>query len=551
MSSKKPIFIALCAIFAMTLSAHAQTSVYRSMAAVGNFNGTNTSPNLMLVSNYTWQGEFYFYEFSNRFIFVASNNLACFFGETNQPPNFSHPVTGTAERAIGGDIIVTNTPAGLYRITFNDSTLEYRVELLYTIAYGVNILQNPSFETQGSSLYETYEAPPWTRSSDGNPNRNSERSHSGSWAGAVDQRGYWYQETAANIISPGFTYQGSAWFWTETNVIWTSSDIQLKIEFFDGGRNPILPSVYTNFVTEGGQWIKKTLRVVAPTGIVYARMVVVCGNSAPGTLRFDDAELRSIATQNQDFDQFGYIMDFTNDGANAWDDWMIGTGKVTPISAYLNYSASLPYSAGSTNFVRSARLPEGLGSISFWYRHAATSAVPTESVSFIVQKSYDNNTWIPLDAVTNILTTTYLQYQSYQNDPTSCYIRIVHNGGSTNRLLIDDVDIALPTAARRYQDFNDWPGSTDYGRYERGDWLICTGRINSADSSDGKAAEIFYLHGNNFLRSPQFSNGIISFKYRCGTNGRARELHASDLEKLILIGVFYASKNCSKRMRCL
>ena len=159
----------------MTLSAHAQKSVYRSMAAVGTFN-TNTSPNLMLVSNYTWQGDFYFSETSNRFKFVASNNWASFFGETNQSPNFSPPVTGRVEVASGGDIIVTNTLPGFYRITLNDSNLEYRVELLYTTDSGVNLLKNPSFEIQGSSPEgpDPEEAPPWNHSILGYPNRNNE-----------------------------------------------------------------------------------------------------------------------------------------------------------------------------------------------------------------------------------------------------------------------------------------------------------------------------------------------------------------------------------------
>ena len=258
---------------------------------------------------------------------------------------------------------------------------------------------------------------------------------------------------------------------------------------------------------------------MAPAGTVYAYLTVVCGDGAPGTLRFDDAELRYIATRNQDFDQWINFYNFKVDGTHTWDDWMISTGKITRYLGYI-YSASLPYSSGSTNFIRSALLPEGLGEISFLYQNAGET--PTAPVSFIVQKSYDNNTWTTLDTVTNIeMTTDYLQYKSYQYDTTPCYVRIVHHGGSANRLLIDDIAIALPTPVQRYQDFNDWPDWTDNSCYETGNWKLCVGRINSVDSRNGKAAEIFYSpESNNYVRSPQFSGiGTISFWYRRGTNG--------------------------------
>ena len=508
MSPKRRINIAFCAIFAMTLSAHAQTSVYRSMAAVGNFNDTNTSPNLMLVSNYTWQGEFYFDAMSNRLKFAASND---FFGEANQSPNFSQPVTGTAERA-GGDIIVTNTPPGLYRITLNDSNLEYRVELLY--ASGVNMILNPSFEIQHGTRPD--DAENWAR--DGNARRSGGQSHSGSWKATIESSvSFWASQNSG--ATPELTYQGSAWFWTDTT--WTSSLIGLKIEFIGSGGGKV-GEARTNFANVGGRWVKRTLRAVAPEGTVNVHLTVICEDPIPETLRFDDAELRFIATRNQDFDQWKYLYNFANDGAHAWDDWMISTGKVIEDELrYLTASASLPYSAGSTNFIRSALLTEGLGSISFWYRHGATNDVPTAPVSFIVQKSYDNNTWTTLGTVTNIWTATYLQYQSYQYDPTSCYVRIVHYGESTNRLLIDNIDIALPTAARRDQDFNNWSDWTNNSCYATGNWELCIGRINSVDSLNGKAAEIDYMPaGNNFLRSPQFNGiGTISFWYRSGTNG--------------------------------
>jgi hypothetical protein len=467
------------------------------MAAFGTFNMTNPSPNLMLVTNNTWQGDFYFSATSNRFSFMASNNVAYSFGETSQPPNFSPPITGTVEAVTNGDIVVTNTPPGLYRITLDDSTMNYGVELLYTNVALVNLVPNPSYENSGTP-------------------RSRDRSHSGTWAGTLVSGGYWAsdQKDATN----GLTYQGSAWFWAD-NPPWISPAIELKIEFV--GATGTIQVSSTTFTDVGNQWVKKTIRAVAPDGTKRAKLVIATSHDiSQGTLRFDDAELRAIATQNQNFDSpvtWIHFNSFTNDGIHCWDDWMINTGKVTRYTNY-GYSASLPYSTGSTNYVRSALLTGGVGLISFVYTHASVAPTPpTSPVSFLVQKSYDNNTWLNLGMITNILTTTYLPYQLYQNDLTSCFVRIVHKGGSTNRLLIDNITIAQPTPVRRYQDFNDWPDSAN----SYGEWVINTGRVSTVNAKEGNSlllpanASVF----GNTLRTPFFSYGTISFWYARGTNG--------------------------------
>jgi hypothetical protein len=105
------------------------------------------------VAKNTWQSEFNVTASRFAFKFVASNNWYYNWGiiRATQTNHFL-PVAGTAawRPGDGNDIIVSNAVPGLYRFTFNDSNFQFRVEMLYSAASGVNLLTNPSFEIEGS-----------------------------------------------------------------------------------------------------------------------------------------------------------------------------------------------------------------------------------------------------------------------------------------------------------------------------------------------------------------------------------------------------------------
>lgn len=529
--------VAILAFSAMTLPAAAQTSVYGSMAVAGDINKWNTTPNMMLVGENLWQGEFYITAFSNRFKFVTSNNWDFAFIDTNQPSNFQLPITGKVDRIANtniGDITITNTQPGFYRFTFNDLTWDYRVDRLYTIASGVNILQNPSFEDQGSDSEKAkYWAGDvdghgnfWNWGSSGTPRRRDWRGHSGSWSAAIEGQysssretfGGWWREGAA---TPGLTYQGSAWFWADARVgnVWSADMMEIKIEFYDAGGTQILYKA-NQFQGINEKWTKKTVSGVAPPGTAWARLVIDSyGNGTQGSLQFDDAELRPIVSRNQDFNLWG---SFTSDGTTTQDDWMVSIGKATTVGARSGYCISLPGPGAVSNFVRSPQFVDGVGQITFWYRHSETNTEVAEPVSFIVQKSPDGTNWTNIGSVTNILFQEYRAYSISVYEPSPYYMRIVHSSG-TNRLLIDDVTVAAPVDSPRYMDFNLWPDAgTNMGYSTYLNWEVITGRVSTINAKDGKS---LLLPANaattNFLRTPLLAEGYgdISFYYARGTNG--------------------------------
>ena len=536
------VLAALLIYSTLALPATAQTSSWSTMTARSQLNNWDTNANMMLVADNTWQTEFFVTTANAQLKFHADltkSGWVTDWGETNQM-SFTPPFSGIAEKnpGYGKDIFISNMVPGCYRITFNDTSGVYRIDLLYTLASGVNIISNPSFEVQGSGTEQAYcwemnnpdsHGGYWNTGGNGTPKRHSWRSHSGNYEATIeaqwwlgrDNYGGWWREGPATA---GATYEGSAWFWADAdpNNMWTCKQVELKIEFYSSSYGSALATYATNFTDIGQKWVKKTLRAEAPIDTAWARLVFAStGNGTQGALQVDDIQLRTIAVRNQDFNTWFL---HTNDECNVLDDWIIYVGKATTNDARSGYCASIPHTASSTNYIRSTFLQDGLGSISFWYRHSHpdTNTLPTEPVSLLVQKSYDSNTWVTLDMITNILTTDYVEYHSYQYDPNPCYIRIVHHGGSTNRLLIDDISIAMPTAARRYQDFDEWTTYTNYDCYEYGNWVVCTGRVTSSnDALAGYSAELSSTPAsNNVVRSPHFSSGIgtISFWYRRGTN---------------------------------
>ena len=131
----------------------------------------------------------------------------------------------------------------------------------------------------------------------GTASRESWRSHSGSWEGAIrgtwagNNNGGWWQEKPA---TPGVTYTFSLWVWADNT--WTNQNAQgIKLEFLDGttnGPGNTISAVTNSFTGIGESWAQKTLQGTAPTNAAWIRVVVYASDvGSAGALQFDDIDL--------------------------------------------------------------------------------------------------------------------------------------------------------------------------------------------------------------------------------------------------------------------
>ncbi|MBU0677506.1 MAG: hypothetical protein KJ626_05260 [Verrucomicrobia bacterium] len=105
------------------------SSNYDSMTLAGTFNDWDEDlDNMDLVDHYTWQWEGNLInETAVRFKFVANSSWSINWGEANQSDQ-SVPMSDYAEGGDQGDILVSHTLDGQYRVTFNEDSLLYTVE---------------------------------------------------------------------------------------------------------------------------------------------------------------------------------------------------------------------------------------------------------------------------------------------------------------------------------------------------------------------------------------------------------------------------------------
>ncbi|HPG01213.1 MAG TPA: hypothetical protein PLE77_14235, partial [Kiritimatiellia bacterium] len=321
------------------------------------------------------------------------------------------------------------------------------------------------------------------------------------------------------------------WFWADSGGnLWTAREQSIAIEFYSKTFGGALSATSMQVQGIGQSWTQKSIRAVAPIGASWGRIVIsVNGAGWNGALQFDDVELRSLSQRSQSFNDWAT---YTNDTYNMRDDWLISTGKT--VSTYLlpPDTNSIPLArsgwavslAGASNLLQTPQIAGGVGTIRFWYRHGFTdtNTSPTQALGFSVETSPNGSNWTIVASSTNVLNTTYNQFAKYIYDLTSTYVRVVQTIG-TNRLIIDDIDIAYPELIRRYQDFNDWSGAAANDCHEFGGWVVCTGRIVSANALDGLCAWLYYTPAsNNYIQSPLFTNGIgeinLYYRHADGTN---------------------------------
>lgn len=533
-------------LWALPFGATAQyTSTYPVVSVAGSFNGWNAgASNLVRVAPYVWQADL---EITNKYFEFkfTTPSWANNWGVQDQP----HKTLPIANYGYGGggNILVTNTTAGsIIRFTFQDQTHKYSVFVVNNV--GTNLLYNGSFETAGSTSIRAKYWEFFNPNIHGGVAGATERVNwatpqEGSYFAAIlntlanqGNTGTWWQEAP---VEPGLTYEGSGYFIREGGSNqWTATTEELKLEFYDfdgqllpGGGHRVLSDVGTN-------WAQRLVSAEAPPGSAYARWVTfVAGAGNAGNLRIDRAVLQATSSKrSEDFNTWGLA---TSDGNYTLGGWSIATAKTvsviidggfTNIMARSGLAASLANPLAASNgagYVQSPDLSEGgIGTISFYYRHGFTgdpNEGAQEPVRLRIETSQGGLSWTELAVIENIYSTGHVRYELFENDTTRRYVRISHAGGSTNRVIIDDINIQAATGSPRQMDFDNWPTTgTNAGCHVHLNWQVCTGLISSVQAKSGLSAQIFGAPGDpNHVRSPLFQNGYgaISFSYRAGTNG--------------------------------
>ncbi len=114
------------AVLAQALTALGQTSPYSSMAMPGTHNSWDTTPSMALIADNTWGGTQALSSASGQFKFAANNGWANNWGGNAAIARV--PAVATAPDPSGSDLAYSGLSNGPYRITFNDSTLEFQME---------------------------------------------------------------------------------------------------------------------------------------------------------------------------------------------------------------------------------------------------------------------------------------------------------------------------------------------------------------------------------------------------------------------------------------
>lgn len=133
------------------------------------------------------------------------------------------------------------------------------------------------------------------------------------------------------------------------------------------------------------------------------------------------------------------------------------TDKLAPLEAnikgaYLNDDQDTDTNGQNLDefmpFIQSAKLPQGIGEVSFYHRAWDAGSPANIQVVAATNRLQPEDQWILLDTVTSA-STNFAQYTGYFYDTTNRYIklRISTNAPSPARAAIDDVLITAPFAA--------------------------------------------------------------------------------------------------------
>ena len=300
-----------------------------TVSAVGDFvAGSPPDVNLENIGGSSWRSDFNVTNttrFTLSFIGRDANGAPVrYWGATNTSTN-TIPFTGFMQVSSSNsltNITVTADP-GNYRITLDSNSGEFIVQQRYTLASGVNYLQNPSFETLAYGVpanWGVYHATSGEQSDFG--------AHSGSRCGVLMAKtidtdpdlGNFDQTTATLNNLSGSTFRVSAIFRTKGD--WQAETVRIIVEWWSGTNRVAEYSTEITGLSE--YWRIHALECPVPNDSVAAKILLKY-DGVPGTgyLLVDDVEARIAATRFQDFNAWGNISVFQRIAP----DWEATSGK--------------------------------------------------------------------------------------------------------------------------------------------------------------------------------------------------------------------------------
>ncbi|MBN1268791.1 MAG: hypothetical protein JXB04_04330 [Kiritimatiellae bacterium] len=570
---KPAILLAAAVLAASALSAAAQTSAWSSMSANGQFNNWKNppKPNMHLVSNNTWQGDF-FLPTTNRtwFKFAANESWSYDWGESNQG-DFTLPISGTAEYQPGNgkDIYISNVTYGVHRFTFNAATREYTIEKVNSLmasnaqitlvgdypgwspvplpnmtlisnhvwqtTYFLPAVENPKFKFLANGDYhpthwgETSQpdtVPPITDTAD-------------VIAGNVTGYDIWMSGTYRNwfifrfndstrvySILPLYssTYKSMAvggtfneWDPAPNMELITDYVWEATFSFVDQG------SVALKFVAEKNwnyQWgetdqdlLDDPLQGTAESTTGGGNDIILQG-PLNGTYHFRFRE------NDRYYEVFsaGYWQkfdDWTGAGSSyvcqESNGWVICTAMIRD-DDYARYGKAVRLGntapvLPSGHYLRTPFLSNGVGRISFWYCNWDGDP----PVTYDVQVSSNDTDWTTIGGITDAANVVYARYEQQIDATNAVYIRLHHTNGA-ERFLVDDFMISEPFANVQFVDLWTAPSHPWIGDAVTVNALIMTNRY-AADLT----ATAYYRIGSNGTWNTLSMTGTTNFFTTAGS----------------------------------
>ncbi|MGB1041653.1 MAG: lamin tail domain-containing protein, partial [Flavobacteriales bacterium] len=125
-------------------------------------------------------------------------------------------------------------------------------------------------------------------------------------------------------------------------------------------------------------------------------------------------------------------------GNHTYNGWEITNGlSQTASKSYLGTGRSIRLRNSGSPSLQSPSKPNGIGTVSFWYR--TWDGAPAISKVYI-EISDDSTTWSKVDSLASLTNQTYVNYIKIINSPTAKFLRITPS--TEERLLLDEFSIS-------------------------------------------------------------------------------------------------------------
>lgn len=197
--------------------------------------------------------------------------------------------------------------------------------------------------------------------------------------------------------------------------------------------------------TLNGTWTNFTMTMNMAT-TMYMR-VVHKSASTNIVLTIDDFEVADYRKRDdRTWEGYNALVTDNQDSREFEPFYVPGSAVKT---AYLNNHPSAGADSTYTNFspyIQSARVKEGIGFVSFWYRSWDPSGSPTGAITLYVAPTETSTNWVQLGDPITVSETQYRLYQSYFYN-TNAFLRITAATNGPDRICIDNVTIAEPLLA--------------------------------------------------------------------------------------------------------